>query len=130
MDDTTNTAQPDPVQPAPADPTTVDGDKDQVLANADRNAARSREKESQDSDNRGWLYRNINPLMALLVVTFSFVFFLLVLKLNLMDSNRKDIVIYLLGGVQSLVITVVGYYFGSSKGSSDKARFIEKSTKS
>lgn len=99
------------------------------LANEEMKNAREREMAAQVSENRGWLYRNINPVMALLVVMFSFAFFVLILGLNITDPNRKDIAVYLLGGVQTICTMVIGYYFGSSKGSSDKSKVIERMNK-
>lgn len=95
-------------------------------ANADAANARKRDLAAQDSKNTSWLYRNINPIMGLMVLIFSFVFFLYVLNFDFSNGNQhtKDIVIYLLGAVTSILTMVVGYYFGSSKGSSDKNKYM------
>jgi len=39
---------------------------------------------------------------------------------------NKELVIYTVGGLQSAFITIIAYFFGSSKGSSDKNNLITK----
>ena len=100
-----------------------------TTANIDASDARKRDLEAQNPDkNTSWLYRNINPIMGIMVLIFSFVFFLYVLNFDFSNGNQhtKDIVIYLLGAVTSILTMVVGYYFGSSKGSSDKNKYMTK----
>jgi hypothetical protein len=91
--------------------------------------AHLREAEAQNAKN-SWLYKNINPLMALLVVMLSFAFFFYVVKfMDLsVESTKKDIVIYIMGAITTFVSSIVGYYFGSSKDSVDKSKHIERLT--
>jgi len=92
--------------------------------------ARKRDSEAQKPEN-SWVYRNINPIMGLLVVSLSYLFYFYIIKYVDFDKDgsKKDIIIYLMGSVSTLVTMVIGYYFGSSKGSSDKAKQIERITK-
>jgi len=112
-------------QEAQVNSTPTDDTTSQALDNADRKDARTREQAAQE--NKSWLYRNINPVLALTVLGLSFIFFFFVLRFDFTsDPTKKDVVIYLLGSVSTLVTMVCGYYFGSSKGSSDKSKAIEK----
>jgi len=98
---------------------------EQALGNADRMDARKRELDAQSAPNRSWLYRNINPVLGIMVVLLSYTFFVYVLQFDFeAHKEKKDVVIYLLGAVSSIVTMVVGYFFGSSKGSSDKQNII------
>lgn len=94
---------------------------------ANTNSARAHDLAVQASDNHTWLYKNIVPIMAVIVVVFSFSFFLILLKISLVESSRKEIAMFLAGGIFGILNLVIGYFFGSSKGSADKGRFIEKS---
>jgi len=88
---------------------------DIAIDNTDRSDARKREIASQSTDNRSWIYRNINPVLGLIVVLLSFVFFAYVLQFDFEKTPaKKDVVIYLLGSVSGLVTMVVGYFYGSS----------------
>ena len=83
--------------------------------------ARDRDIEAQLINTTSWLYRNINPILGIMVVLFSFMFFVYILNFDYAaQPARKDIVIYLLSTVSGIVGLVIGYFFGSSKGSSDK----------
>lgn len=119
-DDNVPTVQPDPVP----DQNVTDSDA------VDKANARDRELKSQNTDNKSWIYKNINPLLALLVVIVSFGFFGIVLNFDFSkDPAKKELIIYLVGGVQTIVTMVMSYYFGSSKGSSDKSKVIENMNK-
>lgn len=76
----------------------------------------------------GWLNRNIVPIMAILVTVLSFAFFFYAVVFidYTKDTIKKDVVIYLLGSVSAVIMGVIGYYFGSSKGSNDKSATIAK----
>jgi hypothetical protein len=52
----------------------------------------------------------------------------LLFKIPLIIAN-KDIIVYTIGALQSAFITVVAYFFGSSKGSSDKTDILKLNTK-
>ena len=43
---------------------------------------------------------------------------------NKINPEMKDIVIYILGALTTISTQVVAYFFGSSKGSSDKQKII------
>jgi hypothetical protein len=111
------TENPVKVAEEPAMP--VDGTEDSKAA------AAQRALDILSSPNSSWLARNITPIMGLVVLAFAFVFFVFVLRYDFNKTGmQKDIVVYMLGVISTLVTMVVGYYFGSSKGSSDKAKVI------
>jgi len=72
-----------------------------------------------------WLNRNIQSILAILVLVFAFIFFKYVLGFNFTKDNQlKDIVILLIGTVSTLVTVVISYFFGSSQGSSEKSKHM------
>lgn len=117
MEDGTNTL-PDPKpQPKPGQ-TITEGLKPLKI-----DAGRAPSYTEKDS----WLVRNITPIMAILVLAFAFAFFIFVLRFDFTKpSMQKDIVIYMLGVVSTLITAVVTYYFGSSHSSGTKSKFLEK----
>ncbi len=76
----------------------------------------------QTSTNATNLSKNTGPYLALGTVGLTFILFFAVLFLNkqLVASNTKDVVIYILGALSSIIAQVFSFYFGSSQGSHDK----------
>jgi len=70
------------------------------------------------------------PLYVIASVVFIgfFITMFLLFKIPLIIAN-KDIIVYTIGALQSAFITVVAYFFGSSKGSSDKTDILKLTTK-
>ena len=69
---------------------------------------------------------NIETIMACAVLTIGFAYLFMVTFLPIPQAgieHAKTIVGFMLGSVISIII---GYFWGSSKGSSDKSKFIEK----
>ncbi len=62
-------------------------------------------------------------ILALVIVVATFKFGLVLLTTTIPDENR-DIINVALGMILGLSGTVVGYYFGSSKSSSDKSKAL------
>lgn len=85
----------------------------------DRGSARDREVSVNTSANSTWLAKNATSLLATAVVALSFVLFYMVIYTTI-PADKKDIVIYILGVLSGAVTQVLSYYFGSSKGSSNK----------
>lgn len=94
---------------------------------SDVSSARSRESQVATSDAAPYLNKIITPVLALgvLVATFGLFGFVLFDK-GTIDPTRKDILIYVLGVLSAIATQIVAYYFGSSKGSSDKNSAIDK----
>ncbi len=82
-------------------------------------------QEGQKFKRDSWLNRNVQSILAILVLIFAFVFFKYVLSFDYSEeSPLKGIVILLIGTVSTLVTVVISYFFGSSQGSSDKSKHM------
>jgi ABC-type siderophore export system fused ATPase/permease subunit len=91
---------------------------------ADRDSARKRETVISTSEHSPWLNKIITSLLALGIVGLAFALFAVILFLEVTPAN-KDILIFLLGNLTTLVGLVCSYYFGSSVGSKDKTEEIK-----
>jgi len=91
---------------------------------ADKDSARQREMAISTSEHSPWLNKIITSLLALGIVGLAFALFAVILFLEVTPAN-KDILIFLLGNLTTLVGLVCSYYFGSSVGSKDKTEEIK-----
>lgn len=91
---------------------------------ADTQQARTSEIERIKAS-KSWITQNLNAVIALGVITLSFILFG-VLALVKVEPTQKDIIIYVLGALTTFVGQIVAYYFGSSKSSSDKTDQLNK----
>lgn len=92
---------------------------------ADTGDARSREIKITESQSSSWMQKNITPLLAVGIVSLTFWLFWWITLQDVNKLNNKDIVIYILGALSSIVVQVISYYFGSSKGSTSKDETIK-----
>ena len=84
--------------------------------------ARSREVEyTKATGEMNW---PMYTLAGLITIGF-FITIICLFRFELIAFN-KELIIYTVGGLQSAFITVVAYFFGSSKGSSDKNKMLDK----
>jgi hypothetical protein len=96
------------------------------LVIGDISNARNREVEIAKSESATKLSKNTLPLMALGTILLSFIlFYVLIFSPNLIPIGSKDIVIYILGVLSTILAQVYSYYFGSSAGSAAKQKTIE-----
>tara|TARA_Y100001963_G_scaffold102850_1_gene141550 strand:- start:126 stop:584 length:459 start_codon:yes stop_codon:yes gene_type:complete len=92
---------------------------------ADRDSARQREIKIATSENASWLNKCVTPLLALGTVAMSFGLFLIIIFVDVdVNSGAKDILVYVLGALNSATTMVLAYYFGSSVGSKQKSNEI------
>ncbi len=98
--------------------------KEIELANKDRDSARSREAAIATSAAAPTLNKIVTPVLALGVVTLSFVLFAILIFVEV-KQEAKDILIYILGVLSAAVTQILSYYFGSSQGSKDKSDEIK-----
>jgi len=91
---------------------------------ADKNSARQREMAVSTSEHSPWLNKIITSVLALGITGLTFCLFAVILFLEVTPAN-KDILIFLLGNLTTLVGLVCSYYFGSSVGSKDKTAEIK-----
>jgi len=86
--------------------------------------AREREVRMNESEHASWLSRNVTSILALLIATFFIILNVLVLLGNIKTSD--NITFLVMGNVATVSGAVFGYYFGSSRSSSEKDRTIQK----
>ena len=92
---------------------------------ADRDSARQREIKIATSENASWLNKCVTPLLALGTVSMSFALFLVIIFVEVdVNSGSKDILVYVLGALNSATTMILAYYFGSSVGSKQKSHEI------
>src|SRR4030042_7127751 len=70
-----------------------------------------------------WLTKHIASLLALCTLFLSFTLFFVLIFFPLV-SDKKDIVIYILGVLSAIDTQIFSFYFGSSKDSEVKNRLI------
>ena len=96
----------------------------------DTDSARNREAAIATSKDAPLLNKIVTPVLALGVITLTFILFGFVMfDDSPVDSSRKDVLIYILGVLSAISTQIVSYYFGSSQGSKDKAEALEKALK-
>lgn len=94
---------------------------------ADLDSARKREMAVATSENAPYLNKVVTPVLAIAILLATFILFGLVMFAEgVIDTTRKDIIIYVLGVLSAISTQIVSYYFGSSKGSTDKNTAIDK----
>ena len=96
----------------------------------DRKSAREREATVATSEFAPALNKAVAPILAIGTVVLSFLLFgLVVFAGDAIDQNRKDLAIYVLGALTTVLTQIISFYFGSSSGSVQKTDFIEKALK-
>ena len=96
----------------------------------DTNDARQREVQIANSDKAPLLNKIVTPVLALSILTLTFVLFGVVMFDNApVDATRKDILIYVLGVLSAIASQIVSYYFGSSAGSKEKTEALKGAIK-
>lgn len=89
----------------------------------DTQDARQNAARIQESDKASWMAKNIMPLLTIVVTVGFFGMLGYMLKYEVPESNER-IMDILLGSLGTAWITMVSFYFGSSKGSEDKSKHI------
>jgi hypothetical protein len=93
----------------------------------DTDSARKREAEIATSEKAPLLNKIVTPVLALGVVTLTFILFgFLLFDDSPVEPSRKDILVYVLGALTAISTQVISYYFGSSIGSKDKSAQLDK----
>ena len=94
---------------------------------ADKDSARKRDIEANNSANSSWLSRNIAPLLAI-AWTLAAVGIILLSFFGFIHSD-KGIEAQIITGVFGIVMLILGYYFGSSASSQKKNDTLYNITK-
>ncbi len=96
----------------------------------DVDSARDRETAIATSKDAPLLNKIVTPVLALGLLTLTFVLFGVVMFDNApVESSRKDILIYVLGVLSAIATQIVSYYFGSSQGSKEKSDQLKEAMK-
>ena len=102
------------------------GELAQLEANVkEMQSARDREIQIATSEAAPMLNKIVTPVLALGTVSLTFILFGVIIFVDV-DSDSKDILIYVLGALTSAVTMVLGYYFGSSAGSKEKSAQLDE----
>ena len=95
--------------------------QEQAQIFGDIDSARTMGTKVQESPNATKLAKNIAPYLALGATILAFgMLYIVVFDSGLFNDKNKEMVMYVLGVVSTLLAQVYGYYFGSSAGSKDK----------
>lgn len=102
--------------------------KERELMVQDVSSARTMQAQVQSSEHASTLSKNIVPMMAIVttVLTFALFFWLLKDDGTTLTGGKKDVVLYILGALSAITTQIFSFYFGSSQGSSDKNKIMEK----
>jgi hypothetical protein len=87
-------------------------------------SARKREIEIATSQFAPIINKIVTPILALGTVSLTFILFLVIIFVEV-NTQSKDILIYVLGALTSAMTMVLGYYFGSSQGSKEKSQQLD-----
>lgn len=91
----------------------------------DIDSARNREVQIATSDKAPLINKIIQPILAILILGSCFLFWYQMLYADV--SKEKEVMIAgITGSLTTLAMGVVGYYFGSSTGSKQKADQLDK----
>lgn len=92
----------------------------------DIDSARQRSTAVETNVNASSLSKNIGSYLAITTTLLTFVLFYIVIFRNeTIKAEVKDVVIYVLGVLSTILTQVFSFYFGSSQGSVDKSKIIE-----
>jgi hypothetical protein len=92
----------------------------------DIDSARQRSTSVETNMNASSLSKNIGSYLAITTTLLTFVLFYIVIFRNeTIKAEVKDVVIYVLGVLSTILTQVFSFYFGSSQGSVDKSKIIE-----
>lgn len=96
----------------------------------DRSSAREREAQIAVSEAAPTLNKVITPVLAIGVVVLSFIlFYMVAFDTDTINPKNKDIIIYILGALTTVLTQVIGYYFGSSSSSAQKSAVLDEMLK-
>lgn len=87
-------------------------------------SARNREIEIATAEKAPLINKIVTPLLALGVILLTFILFYVLMFKQV--GNEKDIIIYVLGVLSAISTQIVSYYFGSSQGSAQKQKQLDK----
>lgn len=99
--------------------------EEQQMILGDMSNARQREIQMLNTANTTKLNRDLMPMMALgTILIVLALFYVLIFSPQIIKSESKDIVMYILGVLSAVLTQIYSYYFGSSAGSADKSKTL------
>lgn len=87
-------------------------------------SARNREIQVATSEKAPLINKIVTPIIAMGVILLTFILFYVLMFKEV--GNEKDIIIYVLGVLSAVCTQVISYYFGSSQGSAQKQKQLDK----
>jgi len=96
---------------------------------ADTASAREQQSRVQESEHASWLAKNVHPFLAIFIVGLTFFMYFWIIRGDMnkiAEAGVKDIVIYILGALTTISTQVASYFFGSSQGSRDKQKSLDR----
>lgn len=97
---------------------------------ADTSSARDSQSRIQESENAGWLSKNIQPFLAILLILLTFFMFGRALFGGVAaDSHESTITMMILGALVTIDTQIVSYFFGASRDSGENLRKAQLSIK-
>jgi hypothetical protein len=95
---------------------------------ADTNSARKMNATVQESANATRLAKNVSSLLALGASLLTFCLFGMLMFGPEVDTNKHEMILYVLGVLSAVLTQIFGFYFGSSQGSADKTKIMQQMT--
>jgi hypothetical protein len=93
--------------------TALEIEKEKVIL-GDLDSARQNQSRVQESAHAGWLAKNIQPFLALVICVLAFAIFGKVLFAGPETQTEHGIAMMILGGLLSHVGQILSYFFGAS----------------
>lgn len=87
-------------------------------------SARNREIQIATAEKAPLINKIVTPLIAMGVILLTFILFYVLMFKQV--GNEKDIIIYVLGVLSAISTQIISYYFGSSQGSAQKQKQLDK----
>jgi hypothetical protein len=106
------------------------GVQEKQIEMQDRDSARVNQSRVQESEHASWLAKNVQPVLAIAIIGLTFWMYWSIAfgsdSAKFKDAALKDLVIYILGALTTIVTQVVAYFFGSSSGSAAKSKTLDQ----
>jgi hypothetical protein len=103
----------------------VEATKQMEIQAKENDSARNREIQIATSDKAPLLNKIITPLLSLLVLGSTFIFWYIIIFKDI-DPQKEILISGIIGSLTTISMGVIGYYFGSSIGSHNKQIQLDK----
>ena len=103
----------------------IEATKQMEIQAKENDSARNREIQIATSDKAPLLNKIITPLLSLLVLGSTFIFWYIIIFKDI-DPQKEILISGIIGSLTTISMGVIGYYFGSSIGSHNKQIQLDK----